>query len=331
MKEKKKMSKKKKRTIWIIVAVVVVLFVALASQGYNIYMGTFTFGITTEMDTELDGGLNSHFVKYGKLDSITFQKGTFEKVTYDTTDEEGNPKSNYVQVYLPYGYDAGRSEPYDVLYFQHGSGSDQEIFTASTPKNWLDNLFKAEKIDPMILVFSSTTNVDEYINDIIPTVEAQYNTYAKDDVSEANLIATRDHRGMSGYSMGCGFTWRMFQSEKGLDYFKWWAPMSMGINGPGDRASGDLGPQAYDLLKAAIDAHPDKDFFIYCATGDIVADAVGTPLRTEIPYLAQQAEFSYGTDAKAGDNLYLLVADFKHTDLVVPFFYYNSLQVLFHN
>ena len=325
MKEKKKVNKKR----LIILAVVIVIFVAVASQGYNIYMGTFTFGITTEMDTQLDDDLSSHFVKYGKLDGITFQKGTFEKVTYDTTDDVGNPKTNYVQVYLPYGYDANRSEPYNILYFQHGAGSDQEIFTASTPKNWLDNLFLTDEVEALILVFSSTYSVDEYINDIIPTVEARYNTYAKSDVSETNLVATRDHRGMSGYSMGCGFTWTMIQSEKGLDYFKWWSPMSMGCTGPGDRVSGNLGEQAYEKLKAAIDAHPDRDFFIYCVTGDEKADGVGTPLRMEIPYLAQQEEFTYGTNIVEGDNLYLLITDFKHTDLVVPFSYYNSLQVLF--
>lgn len=327
---KEKTGRKSKKKLWIVIAViVVVLFALIAPQGYNIYMGTFTFGITTEMDTQLDNGLSSHFVKFGKLDSRTSQKGSFEKVTYETTGSNGNPATNYVQVYLPYGYDAERNEPYNILYFQHGAGSDQEIFTAATPKNWLDNLFASGVTEPMILVFSSTYSVDEYLNDIIPTVEARYNTYAKDDVSEANLIATRDHRGMSGYSMGCGFTWTMFRSEKGLDYFKWWSPMSMGCTGPGDRVSGDLGEQAYESLKPAIDAHPDRDFFIYCATGDEKADGVGTPLRTEIPYLAQQTEFQYGTNIEAGDNLYLLVTDFKHTDLVVPYAYYNSLQVLF--
>lgn len=43
---------------------------------------------------------------------------------------------------------------------------------------------------------------DEFRNNIIPAVEAQYATYANQDVSEANLIATRDHRAYCGLSMG---------------------------------------------------------------------------------------------------------------------------------
>ncbi len=43
---------------------------------------------------------------------------------------------------------------------------------------------------------------DEFRNNLIPAVEAQYLTYANKDVSEENLIATRDHRAYCGLSMG---------------------------------------------------------------------------------------------------------------------------------
>lgn len=42
----------------------------------------------------------------------------------------------------------------------------------------------------------------ELRNNIIPAVESQYLTYANKDVSEENLIATRDHRGFAGLSRG---------------------------------------------------------------------------------------------------------------------------------
>ena len=42
----------------------------------------------------------------------------------------------------------------------------------------------------------------EFKNDIIPFVEAKYSTYAGGDVSDANLIASRDHRAYAGLSMG---------------------------------------------------------------------------------------------------------------------------------
>lgn len=43
---------------------------------------------------------------------------------------------------------------------------------------------------------------EEFRNQLIPAVESQYLTYAGKDVSEANLIATRDHRAYCGLSMG---------------------------------------------------------------------------------------------------------------------------------
>lgn len=43
---------------------------------------------------------------------------------------------------------------------------------------------------------------DEFRNNIIPAVESKYLTYANKDVSEENLITTRDHRAYCGLSMG---------------------------------------------------------------------------------------------------------------------------------
>lgn len=43
---------------------------------------------------------------------------------------------------------------------------------------------------------------DEFRNNIIPAVESHYLTYANKDVSEENLIATRNHRAYCGLSMG---------------------------------------------------------------------------------------------------------------------------------
>lgn len=43
---------------------------------------------------------------------------------------------------------------------------------------------------------------DEFRNHVVPAVESQYLTYANNDVSEENLIATREHRAYCGLSMG---------------------------------------------------------------------------------------------------------------------------------
>lgn len=42
----------------------------------------------------------------------------------------------------------------------------------------------------------------EFRNNVIPAVESKYKTFANGDVSEENLVATRDHRAYCGLSMG---------------------------------------------------------------------------------------------------------------------------------
>ncbi len=42
----------------------------------------------------------------------------------------------------------------------------------------------------------------ELRNDIIPLIETKYSTYAKGDISEESLKASRDHRAFAGFSMG---------------------------------------------------------------------------------------------------------------------------------
>lgn len=121
-------------------------------------------------------------------------------------------------------------------------GKDKEltggrpVFGVST-QNVLDNMIKNGLCDPLIVVcptFYSVvegaeisaeqvaafaaeigednfTRVDdlytwffryEIRNDIIPLIESTYSTYTTGDVSEANLIATREHRAYAGLSMG---------------------------------------------------------------------------------------------------------------------------------
>ncbi|MBR2287319.1 MAG: hypothetical protein IJ865_03685 [Clostridia bacterium] len=358
MKEKTK--KKGKKKVWIIIVLLVAaLLAAVASQGYNIYMGTFTFGRTT-VETTAPGEYTNEgttFTLYGKLNSPTSKKGTIERVDY-TTDvyEDGVTYSKYCNVYLPYGYDPNDTQTkYNVLYFQHGNTADPEIFTASRTKNWLDNLFASGDVEPTILVFTTfymdvtkdvaerqrSGNVPagdngwdgkpgnfprEYIEDIIPAVESRYHTYTE-RFDEEGLKASRSHRGMSGYSRGGMFTWRMFHEY--LEYFEWWSPMSAGNTAGGGMGMGANEAAAYLYLKEAIDAHPNLDFFIYVASGG-EADGVGQSLRAQIPYLENQKEFSYGTDPTVNNLCYTVGPGFKHSDLYVPYYYYNTLQVLFH-
>ena len=161
-------------------------------------------------------------------------KGTVEKITYTTRSfalEALNPGTEItadkdLYVYLPAGYDG--SEPYNVLYLMHGGGENECYWLVNDPtgKNtvlMLDNIFFQGDVAPTIIV-TPTTNIGEVQGDeeeletkgadgcswywkelretVIPLIETRYATFAQGDVSEENLIATRDHRAFAGFSMG---------------------------------------------------------------------------------------------------------------------------------
>lgn len=294
--------------------------------------------------------VDTTFLRYTHMEDECQQKGTIERVDY-TTDvyEDGVTYEKYVNVYLPYGYDPGQK--YNVLYFQHGNKLSNEYFKDETYKNWMDNLFASGKVDPVILVFTTyylepdkadeirKTQADapagdgnyegvpanfwmEVVQDIIPAVESKYSTYTE-SFDEAGLIASREHRGFSGYSRGSCCTWYMFHSA--LPYFKWWSPMSATCVAGKAISEHPTDEEAYAYLKQAIDANPNLDFFIYAGSGGPTDAAF---LRQQMAFFEKQDAFSYGSDPNE-NNLCYTQSNFVHGDLYVPYYYYNSLQVLF--
>lgn len=296
--------------------------------------------------------VDTTFLEYTHMEGECQQKGTIERVDYTTNVyEDGITYEKYVNVYLPYGYDP--AQKYNVLYFQHGNKGNNDFFKEEKYKNTLDNLFTSGKVDPVILVFTTyyleqdqekaneirKTEPDipagdgnyegvpanfwmEVVQDIIPAVESQYSTYTE-SFDEAGLIASRDHRGFSGYSRGSCCTWYMFHSA--LPYFKWWSPMSATCVAGKTIREHPTDEEAYTYLKEAIDAHPDLDFFLYAGSGG-PNDAPA--LRQQMSYFEKQDAFSYGSDPRA-NNLCYTQSNFAHGDMYVPYYYYNTLQILF--
>lgn len=353
-KEKKKGNKK--RTLIIIICIVLV-FVVLALNTHNFVFGINPFDrstvvITTEPGEVIEYGTT--FVRYNKISSGFSKKGNIERLEY-TTDvyEDGVTYSKYCNVYLPYGYDPNRSEPYNVVYFQHGHTMDPEIFATYPMSRYMNNLFAADEIEPCILVFTTyymdpagdskerlkSGNVPagdgnwdglpanfwmEVTEDIMPLVESRYNTYAKNDVSPEGLMATREHRAFTGYSRGGVCTWYMFHHA--LEYFKWFSPMSCHCMAEQKLSHNVDHEAAFQYLEETIDAHPDLDFFIYVQSGG-PKDA--ETLREQMKYFVAQTDtFSYGSDPTV-NNLYYSVSDFIHSDRYVPWYYYNSLPLFF--
>jgi len=118
---------------------------------------------------------------YSYLDRETVtQPGDFAYVEY--TDVNGDTAP--LGVYLPYGYDAEREEPYKVVYVSHGYGASEV--------NWIgcghmdveyDHMIEDGLVEPCIAVTMNNTNyswdydviIDNLMNHIIPYMEENYN------------------------------------------------------------------------------------------------------------------------------------------------------------
>lgn len=83
--------------------------------------------------------------------------------------------------------------------------------------------------------------------------------------------------------------------------------------------------EVVDYITGPIKAHPELPFFIYATNGypnDVQA------MIEQLKYVTLDPVFSYGNDPKA-NNIYFSVSDFTHTDLYCPYYFYNSLKVMF--
>lgn len=207
------------------------------------------------------------------LQAACDQQGTVVDFTYDTRSYalealEANageeiPMQKTAQVYLPYGYD--ESKQYNIIYLMHGAGETHEYWLTkmgTTTRNVLDNMIKAGKCDPVIVVcptvYSSVEGYSEesanwtgnfpkeFRNDLVPAIETAYSTYAEGDVSAENIAATRDHRAFAGFSMG---------SVTSIEVLKNCADM---ISYVGSYSAGSDGAE----VKAALTSDAFKDYDI---------------------------------------------------------------------
>lgn len=212
----------------------------------------------------------------------TDKKGTVERFLYNTGtyDERVSlPMAKAAWVYLPYGYDAAKQ--YNVLYLLHGGGVNEDWWFKMFPDTVtiLDNMMAQGICEPCIIVtptYYRGTEADrnaEFITehfryelrkDLIPAIESKYSTYAKGDVSEENLIKTRNHRAFAGLSLGSMTTYRA-AFYNNYDLFSWYGPFS-GCCGPkGDRTVEVK--RIIETLENGVKKNLPLDY-LFCCNGD---------------------------------------------------------------
>ena len=215
-------------------------------------------------------------------------RGTVVRVDYTTTAQDGKPWAKYANVYLPYGYDAGKR--YNILYLMHGGGGNPDAWLdCSQIKNVLDRSFTEGRAEPMIVVFPTFYSLlpgehrkngvngaweneqvkffqQEFDKDLIPVVEGKFRTYAS-DTPPAGLKASRRHRAFGGFSMGSATTWYVFTDH--LDIVSEFLPLS-GDCWAVQQGGGRLAPEetAKVLAETAVKFGFTKaDFKIFAGTG----------------------------------------------------------------
>src|SRR5690554_6192508 len=166
---------------------------------------------------------------------VTDQDISSEEAERETV--QGEPIEKKCNVYLPAGYDENDQErKYNVLYLLHGIGGNRYEWLNGGGKvggnyvicNILDNLIANGEIEPLIVVFPEGRSCEDWKNtkvdfsnmdkihivgfyyfdyelryDLIPFIEANFNTYANiEDKSPAAIAYNRQHRAIAGLSMG---------------------------------------------------------------------------------------------------------------------------------
>ncbi len=271
--------------------------------------------------------------------SACAQAGTIETFDYTAHDDNGNAYSKQCRVYLPYGYDS--SKQYDILYLMHGFyGNIRTILEGTVGGRRLqyvvDHLIADGRMRPIIIVTPTLTDYyttsnwikfpKELREDLIPAVESKYSTYSRSTSAE-DLIAARDHRAFSGFSMGGTTTWNVFQYD--LAYFRTFIPVSDTSWALGNEAGADVADATAELLKKCItdQGYGKEDFFIYAATG---TNDVAYPLHTHIEAMQRLTDmFTYDHRPSNGNLCFLLAQGGRHDYDYVTDYLYVLLPHLF--
>lgn len=150
------------------------------------------------------------------------EEGTVETIGY--IGAQGDLRG--LAVYLPYGYDENREEPYKVLYLSHGAsgdkvGNEMRWLNEGCAANITDNLIKEGKVEPFVIVCMNNQDLGwdfskietEQFDYIMPLIESKY-----------NVATTADGRAFAGLSMGGITTSRMYMNHaEEFAYFGVWS------------------------------------------------------------------------------------------------------------
>ena len=155
-----------------------------------------------------------------------------EKGTWSYVSMEFGGQTHYMGVYLPYGYDENRPEPYKTIYVLHGYGQDESDWMGiGSVQNIMDNLAAEGRTEPAVIVSVTSDNnflgsgggffgggsYENVEGKLIPFIEENYNVSTK-----------AIDRSWTGLSMGSMNTQNMINANAPL--FGYYSAFSGGVS-----------------------------------------------------------------------------------------------------
>ncbi len=140
----------------------------------------------------------------------SYASGTVEQIADAFATAMNENVDAYVNVYVPYGYDANRADPYPVLYLLHGFGGDENYFVNYfNVASIADKLIQEGVIDPIVIVMPNGKNAmggSFYTNSSHPAVNTSEDHITQQVMAMVegayNVKATAAGRAIGGHSMG---------------------------------------------------------------------------------------------------------------------------------
>ncbi|MDD4369631.1 MAG: alpha/beta hydrolase-fold protein [Anaerostipes sp.] len=244
------------------------------------------------------------------------EKGTLKELSYKVHMKNENNKTiqKKAMVYLPYNY--SKNKKYNTFYLLHGYGGSYQTFLGSvlsprTFKNVLDHMIQEGDIAPMIVVTPEYTDEyedyyetieqigDEIVSTLIPEIESTYSTYTK-SITKKELIASRNHRAVGGFSMGGCATWYTLKNH--MEYFEYYLPMSMPLyyNPKGYEKSESIN-SARRIHEGIQNANlKSKKFYVFAASG--TDDFMSEATKKQLSDLYKYKEFKETKDNFTNGN-----------------------------
>ena len=268
---------------------------------------------------------------------------SFKYKTRDNSKADSAEVEKTALIYLPYGYDEKDTKTqYNILYLMHGGGGNENQYfhgvgQNSQMKNVFDNMIAKGDVKPLIVVtptynvpYSSDMNSTsmnfhlELVKDLIPAVEKEYHTYAK-DVTAEGIHASKWHRAFSGFSMGGVCTWGVF--DHCIDQIGCYIPIS-GDSWIAGMGNGE-GSAKYLAETFTQTGYKPTDFRVYAGCGSPSDMAYGN-LTPQIDAMKKHTDiFKYCDNFKDG-NLYQSISEKSgHDNTTIMNTLYNGLPKMF--